>query len=793
MRAFSLCAPVSFHDEVLNERDKEVAKKISPFKAEEAMGDVVSANIITEARKIGAKVPYESLHLSLGADAEPDGSNIVKLTTSLLACEEISDSNHHLTSRNVGDEYFHAEEEWDKFKVRETGSPRRARALSDLSIIESRAGCFQQKNWGKESSPLVNSLTMDSRPSCAVILNVADRPILPRAPHQESATQGNTISLIPPCNPHAAKIDQVALSAVVGDKVLEEVTTPPSWSWTWGSLPVKSKNKISCTDLSHPTDMGSKCSAPVTSSTINLAPDSAFSLSATEDIPISNLLPSNTGQEYSCDSHSITVFDTLDANTSQSMAEIATNDTKDIIVVEVRDPLDTGAGVDADINGAREMRDHHVKDSLCEDTSRPASIPLYVGGASASKTDDIIQLNIMEAKPDETIGMKIEETIGTATDADADKALNFKWGHSLAEFSQATFGLYRPNINLGNRDKPHADGSQPDLLKAFVKGDPSHADMWRWDALSESEIGGADKMGGGGRGGVEGVRIVRGSLPLSQSTDRRSVQRVPEAGVNNNNTSEKFDPSKDSAACTIGKQQGVAGSEKEVEIDGDGDTDQELDTFSLHDIPLDMISPEPAGGDFYDSDTESYLSLSLDDGESGKNDFKKPRKYRYRRVLVPSQDQLRSLDLNDGENEVTFELQSQEIKRGYAGIIPPLHTQLFVWPPDAKIVVIDIEGAITAVSKGSKGWGMGGFLSVPRTAVHNGVIKLLTNIHRNGYRILYIAQSISTTSGTREHLAKIAASSDIKLPPGPVFQSPDSLIRAFGPTRTDVFKAAALR
>ena len=118
MRAFSLCAPVSFHDEVLNERDKEVAKRISPFKAEEAMGDVVSANIITEARKIGAKVPYESLHLSLGADAEPDGSNIVKLTTSLLACEEISDSNHHLTSRNVGDEYFHAEEEWDKFKVR---------------------------------------------------------------------------------------------------------------------------------------------------------------------------------------------------------------------------------------------------------------------------------------------------------------------------------------------------------------------------------------------------------------------------------------------------------------------------------------------------------------------------------------------------------------------------------------------------------------------------------------------------------------------------------------------------
>lgn len=148
---------------------------------------------------------------------------------------------------------------------------------------------------------------------------------------------------------------------------------------------------------------------------------------------------------------------------------------------------------------------------------------------------------------------------------------------------------------------------------------------------------------------------------------------------------------------------------------------------------------------------------------------------RYRRVLVPTQDQLQSLDLYDGENEVSFELEN---KTGTAkGVYKPpaLRTQLFVWPQDAKIVIIDIEGAITAVSKSGVGWG--GFLSAPRTAVHNGVAKLLTNISRNGYRILYIAQSTNTALGTKEHLAKVAAGSDIKLPPGPVFQSPDSLIR----------------
>ena len=48
---------------------------------------------------------------------------------------------------------------------------------------------------------------------------------------------------------------------------------------------------------------------------------------------------------------------------------------------------------------------------------------------------------------------------------------------------------------------------------------------------------------------------------------------------------------------------------------GDGETD--VEHLSLQDINFEDISPEPAGGDFYDSDTDSYLSLSLEDGEAG--------------------------------------------------------------------------------------------------------------------------------------------------------------------------------
>ena len=85
------------------------------------------------------------------------------------------------------------------------------------------------------------------------------------------------------------------------------------------------------------------------------------------------------------------------------------------------------------------------------------------------------------------------------------------------------------------------------------------------------------------------------------------------------------------------------------------ETDVEL--VSLEDtelclLSLDDISPEPARGDIYDSDTDSFHSLSLEDGESGHT-----KKYRYRKSLIPTQEQLTALALKDGENEIVFQLE----------------------------------------------------------------------------------------------------------------------------------------
>jgi phosphatidate phosphatase PAH1 len=106
------------------------------------------------------------------------------------------------------------------------------------------------------------------------------------------------------------------------------------------------------------------------------------------------------------------------------------------------------------------------------------------------------------------------------------------------------------------------------------------------------------------------------------------------------------------------------------------------------------------------------------------------------------------------------------------------------------VVVIDIEGAI-AITKSSKTI-FGLFLEY-KTVVHDGVPLLLRNIANNGYKLLYMAQrstnasELSTSSKVR--LAHIHP----ELPPGPIFHSPESLVRGFGAHRTDLFKAAALR
>ena len=574
---------------------------------------------------------------------------------------------------------------------------------------------------------------------------------------------------------------------------LRNTGTPPSWSWTWGALPVKSKSKSS-TDLIlmlengnaiSPNTVGSPDSLKVStaqssnSSTANVTPndsvgDRMYGMSSQ---------PAATAIADSARSHAIHSRPYDLAPGSSSSSSIDRVDRLDLVIAMTKIPVEDKEKSRKDFIDIDRSEGHtHFNDCIGAEISHcPVMTPTpllsgYDGNIEQSGEQDH-QSQVKTAKVD--AGHVDREFMASSSQHNSrPRGSGPQWRDSFADLGSSTVSLYRSkdfHQNQSHKRISEAGASQPDLLGAYVKGDPSHGDMWQWDVASPLIKHDIDAIAITVADELEDRNTPPMQMIQSETKNLREIcnnQIVEKSIVQDVSIND---------GCSIG------------EGDCDGDTDQEVDTLSLHDIPLDQISPEPAGGDFYDSDTESYLSLSLDDGESIKENPLRPksRKYRYRRVLVPSQEQLQSLDLCDGENEVSFELIGQESKGAYS--TPLLRNQLFVWPHDAKIVIIDIEGAITAVSKGGTGWGMGGFLSAPRTAVHNGVAKLLTNIHGNGYHILYIAQSVSTALGTKEHLAKVAAGSDIKLPPGPVFQSPDSLIRAYGAARTDLFKAAALR
>lgn len=302
---------------------------------------------------------------------------------------------------------------------------------------------------------------------------------------------------------------------------------------------------------------------------------------------------------------------------------------------------------------------------------------------------------------------------------------------------------------------------------------------------SSPQIGGASAAAPSSTATVSAVgteTVRRGNIPATteSSPSLSSVSSPPTALASEPPSAVNIDGLDDTASLsTIGTHASEAGEAHgkrqeppAIVLAGEGgDTDQEY--VSLQDISLEDISPEPARGDVYDSDTDSYTSLSLEgDADAPSGGLVRVRKYLYQKSLVPTQEQLQGLNLKDGANTVVFELEGCE----------PLTSQLFVWPEDSKIVITDIEGALAVARGGVLGFFQG-------HAIRDGAADMLQMIERHGYHILYMATMRSDNKiDSKQLLDKLKG-----LPEGPVFRSPDSLIRAFGTERTDIFKAAALR
>lgn len=180
---------------------------------------------------------------------------------------------------------------------------------------------------------------------------------------------------------------------------------------------------------------------------------------------------------------------------------------------------------------------------------------------------------------------------------------------------------------------------------------------------------------------------------------------------------------------------------------------------------------------------DSSTSLNQDStaSTSGKN-----KRVRYRKMTRLSSEQIKSLNLMPGANEIKFSVTTA--LQGTTRI----ESYIFLWEYDDRIIVSDIDGTITK----SDVWGQ--VLPIfGRDWTQAGVADLFTAIERNQYKFIYLsARAIGQSSLTRQLLRKINQDG-FTLPEGPLLVTPTSLFTAFQKEviekKPEEFKISCLR
>uniref|UniRef100_A0A8C5BBZ9 phosphatidate phosphatase n=1 Tax=Gadus morhua TaxID=8049 RepID=A0A8C5BBZ9_GADMO len=140
----------------------------------------------------------------------------------------------------------------------------------------------------------------------------------------------------------------------------------------------------------------------------------------------------------------------------------------------------------------------------------------------------------------------------------------------------------------------------------------------------------------------------------------------------------------------------------------------------------------------------------------------------YRKSLRLSSQQIASLKLREGPNDVTFSITTQ-----YQGTCRCQGT-IYLWNWDDNVIISDIDGTIT------KSDVFGQILpQLGKDWTHRGIAKLYHLVHENGYKFLYCsARAIGMADMTRGYLQWVNDGGAI-LPRGPLMLAPSSLFSAF--------------
>ncbi|XP_053171871.1 phosphatidate phosphatase LPIN1 isoform X3 [Scomber japonicus] len=139
----------------------------------------------------------------------------------------------------------------------------------------------------------------------------------------------------------------------------------------------------------------------------------------------------------------------------------------------------------------------------------------------------------------------------------------------------------------------------------------------------------------------------------------------------------------------------------------------------------------------------------------------------YKKTLRLTSEQLASLQLKEGPNDVVFSVTTQ-----YQGTCR-CHGTIYLWSWDDKIVISDIDGTITRSDT------LGHILpTLGKDWTHQDIARLYHKVNQNGYKFMYCsARAIGMADMTRGYLHWVNERGTM-LPVGPVLLSPSSLFSA---------------
>nr|XP_040028170.1 phosphatidate phosphatase LPIN2 isoform X1 [Gasterosteus aculeatus aculeatus]XP_040028171.1 phosphatidate phosphatase LPIN2 isoform X1 [Gasterosteus aculeatus aculeatus] len=205
-------------------------------------------------------------------------------------------------------------------------------------------------------------------------------------------------------------------------------------------------------------------------------------------------------------------------------------------------------------------------------------------------------------------------------------------------------------------------------------------------------------------------------------------------------------------------------SETKLETKEECQLDEEGPSMTQEKLPM----PLKAGDSSSDEEAKEVSAASCQERLQPVDGQHHPSQHAYRKSLRLSSDQIASLKLKEGPNDVTFSITTQ-----YQGTCRCEGT-IYLWNWDDRVIISDIDGTIT------KSDVFGQILpQLGKDWTHQGIAKLYHSVAENGYKFLYCsARAIGMADMTRGYLQWVNDGGTI-LPRGPLMLSPSSLFSAF--------------